>query len=249
MECAMNKQFYGKGIPHLDATRLKGKLIVIEGSDGSGRSTQISMLRNWMEEQGYATVEIGIKRSQLVAAELDIARQSTTLSPMTMTLYYASDFADQLEHVIIPSLRANFIVLADRYIYTLIARAIARRLNKNWISQLYGIALIPDAVFYLSVEPEVLAERTFRKNDTLSYWESGMDIHRQVDMYRSFISYQRKLQRIFTDLQLDYGFDVVDGNHSPQVVFQELVSRIRPIIEQPVPIELSDPEFVSRLVK
>ncbi len=229
----MTKQFYGKGIPHLDADRLKGKLIVVEGSDGSGRTTQINMLRTWLEGQGYATVEIGIKRSQLVATELDIARQSTTLSPMTMTLYYACDFADQLEHVIIPSLRANFVVLADRYIYTLVARAIARRLNRNWINQLYGIALVPDAVFYLSVEPSVLAERTFRKNDTLNYWESGMDVHRQVDMYRSFIEYQRKLERIFMDLQQEYGFVVVDGNRSPQTIYEELVSRIRPIIEQP----------------
>jgi dTMP kinase len=233
MERAMTKQFYGKGIPHLDAERLRGKLIVVEGSDGSGRSTQISMLRTWLEGQGYATVEIGIKRSQLVATELDIARRSTTLSPMTMTLYYACDFADQLEHVIIPSLRANFVVLADRYVYTLIARAIARRLSRTWLKQLYGIALVPDAVFYLSVEPEVLAERTFRKNDTLNYWESGMDVHRQVDMYRSFIEYQRKLERIFMDLQKEYGFVVVDGNRSPQTIYDELVSRIRPIIEQP----------------
>jgi dTMP kinase len=156
---------------------------------------------------------------------------------MTMTLYYACDFADQLEHVIIPSLRANFIVLSDRYIYTLIARAIARRLSKNWISHLYGIAIIPDAVFYLSVEPGVLAERTFRKNDTLSYWESGMDVHRQVDMYRSFIQYQRKLEHIFMELQQDYGFVTVNGNRSPQEIYEELVSRIRPIIEQPVPVE------------
>ena len=237
MECTMTKQFYGKGIPHLDAARLKGKLIVIEGSDGSGRSTQISMLRNWLEQQGYATVEIGIKRSQLVAVELETARQSTTLSPMTMTLYYACDFADQLEHVIIPSLRANFIVLADRYIYTLIARAITRRLDKQWVNRIFDIALIPDAVFYLSVEPEVLAERTFRKNDTLNYWESGMDVRREVDMYRSFIAYQRKLQRVFKDLQLDYGFVMIDGNRTPQIVHEELVSRIQPIIEQSVPAE------------
>ena len=233
----MTKQFYGKGIPHLDAARLKGKLIVIEGSDGSGRSTQISMLRNWLEQQGYATVEIGIKRSQLVAVELETARQSTTLSPMTMTLYYACDFADQLEHVIIPSLRANFIVLADRYIYTLIARAITRHLNKKWVSRIFDIALIPDAVFYLSVEPEVLAERTFRKNDTLNYWESGMDVRREVDMYRSFITYQRKLQRVFKDLQLDYEFVMIDGNRTPQIVHEELVNRIQPIIEQSVPAE------------
>jgi dTMP kinase len=232
MERTMSKLFYGKGIPHLDGERLKGKLIVVEGSDGSGRTTQITMLGNWLEQQGYATVEIGIKRSQLVAPELEIAQQSTALSPMTMALYYACDFADQLEHVIIPSLRANFIVLADRYIYTLIARAIARRLNKNWISQLYGIAIKPDAVFYLSVEPEVLAERTFRKNDTLSYWESGMDVHRQVDLYRSFISYQRKIQRIFMDLQKDYGFVVIDGNRSPEIIFEELIGRVKPIIDE-----------------
>jgi len=231
----MSKQFYGKGIPHIDPERLKGKLIVIEGSDGSGRTTQINMLRDWLESQGFATVETGIKRSQLVATELELARQSTALSPMTSTLYYACDFADQLEHVIIPSLRANFIVLADRYIYTLIARAIARRLSRNWLSQLYGIALVPEAVFYLSVEPTTLAERTFRKNDTLNYWESGMDVHRQVDMYRSFIEYQRKLEHIFMDLQQDYGFVMVNGNRSPETVYEELITRIRPIIEQPAP--------------
>jgi dTMP kinase len=200
-----------------------------------------------LEGLGYAIVEIGIKRSQLVAGELDIAKQSTTLSPTTMTLYYACDFADQLEHVIIPSLRANFIVLADRYIYTLIARAVARRLNKSWISQLYSIALIPDAVFYLSVEPAVLAERTFRKNDTLSYWESGMDINRQVDMYRSFVAYQRKLQRIFMDLQQDYGFVVVDGNRSPQMINDELISRIKPIIEHQSPDLVTTPDSVPQI--
>ncbi len=227
------KAYYGSGIPHVDPSRLKGKLIVLEGSDGSGRSTQIAMLRNWLEREGFATVEIGIKRSELAAPELEGAKRGNTLSPMTMSLFYMTDFADQLEHVIIPSLRANFVVLADRYIYTLMARSIVRGLAREWLSKLYGIAVEPDAVFYLKVPPRVLAERTFRKNAALDYWESGMDIQRSVDMYRGFIRYQRRIEKTFESLQSEYQFETIDGNRSPEAVHQDLVARIATLLGIP----------------
>jgi len=122
----MSKRFYAKGLPDIDLSQLKGKLIVIEGAAGSGRSTQIAMLRDWLERLGFPTAEIGLKRSTLVGRELEEVKRGNILSPLTFSLFYATDFADQLENIIIPALRADFIVLADRYIYTLMARDIVR---------------------------------------------------------------------------------------------------------------------------
>jgi dTMP kinase len=163
------KRFYGQGLPNIDPSLLKGKLIVIEGADGSGRSTQISILRDWLERIGYPTVEIGLKRSMLVGRALEQAKQGNILSPLTFSLFYATDFADQLENIILPALRADFIVLADRYIYTLMARDIVRGVDTAWVKEVYGIALVPDAVFYLQVSPQELAERNFRKSGMLDY--------------------------------------------------------------------------------
>ena len=117
-----SRRFYGHGIPGLDPSKLGGKLVVIEGADGSGRSTQISRLVEWLEGCGHATVQVGLKRSTLVSEELNQAKRGNILSRTTLSLFYATDFADQIENVIIPSLRAGFIVIADRYIYTLMAR-------------------------------------------------------------------------------------------------------------------------------
>src|SRR5438132_7073800 len=108
------KRFYGHGIPGVDADELLGKLIVVEGADGSGRSTQIARLVQWLEGCGHATVQVGLKRSTLVSEELEQAKQGNILSHLTMSLFYATDFADQLENIILPALKAGFIVLADR---------------------------------------------------------------------------------------------------------------------------------------
>ena len=224
------KRFYGKGLPNVDVSLLKGKLIVVEGADGSGRSTQIAMLRDWLERLGYATAEIGLKRSTLVGRELEEAKKGNILSPLTFSLFYATDFADQLENIIIPGLRANFIVLADRYIYTLMARDVVRGVDPQWVTEVYSIALVPDAVFYLKVSPRNLAERNFRKNGMLDYWESGMDIQRSGDMYDCFIRYQRQMQKLFHGMQKIYGFEIIDGNRSPQIISRELIAKIERVL-------------------
>jgi dTMP kinase len=225
------KHFYGKGIPGADPSKLGGTLIVIEGSDGSGRSTQIALLKDWLERRGYATVDMGLKRSELAGEELASALSGNTLSPLTFSLFYATDFADQMERTILPALRAGFVVLADRYIYTLMARDIARGVSAQWLKDVYNtIALVPDAVFYLKVRPAVLAERVFRKNGQLDYWESGMDIKRQGDMYENFIRYQTLLQKVFSQMNGEYGFQVVHGDRKPWVVFKDLRSRIEKIL-------------------
>ena len=117
---------------------------MVEGADGSGRSTQIARLREWLEGCGHATVQVGLKRSTLVSEELEQAQHGNILSHTTLSLFYATDFADQLENIILPSLKAGFMVLADRYIYTLMARDLVRGMEETWLKNLYGIALVPD---------------------------------------------------------------------------------------------------------
>ena len=224
------KQFYGKGLPNVDPSLLKGRLIVIEGADGSGRSTQAAMLRDWLEHLGYAIAEVGLKRSTLVGQAIEEAKQGNILCPVTLCLFYATDFADQLEHRILSALRSGFIVLADRYIYTLMARAIVRGANPEWMKEVYSIALVPDAIFYLDVSPKVLAERNFRKSGVLDYWESGMDIQRSGDMYECFIKYQSKIRKAFRSMQAVYRFTTINGNRSPKAVFQELQAKMVPIL-------------------
>src|SRR5688572_22568813 len=200
------KRFYGKGLPGVNLRSLTGQLIVVEGSDGSGRSTQINLLREWLERRGYPTVNVGLKRSSLVSKELEAAMQGNILGTRTLSLFYATDLADQLENQILPALRAGFVVLADRYIYTLMARAIVRGMEPEWIQEVYSIALVPDAVFYIEVSPEILLERNLRKHTVLDYWESGMDMDRSGNMYDSFVRYQKKIQKQFRRMQKVYDF-------------------------------------------
>jgi len=127
-------------------------------------------------------------------------------------------------------LRSGFVVLADRYIYTLMARAIVRGVDPAWIRDVYSIALVPDAVFYLAVSPKILVERNLRKHAVLDYWESGMDMHRTSSMYGSFIDYQRSIQKEFKAMQKLYGFETVDGNRSPRSIQHELRGKIESIL-------------------
>jgi dTMP kinase len=222
--------FYGHGIPHVRLEELAGKLIVVEGADGSGRSTQIARLVDWLEASGHATVQVGLKRSTLVSAELDKAQEGNILSRTTLSLFYATDFADQLENIILPALRAGFIVLSDRYIYTLMARDMVRGMDEAWLKNLYGIALEPDAVFYLEVEAEELVQRNLSKKAALDYWESGMDLGLSRDMFDSFLKYQMAMQAVFRRLQKTYGFTIVDGNRSVETTTKTLWGKIRALL-------------------
>jgi len=208
----MKKMFYGHGIPGIDPNRIRGKLVVIEGADGSGRSTQISLLTGWLENLGHSVVNVGFKNSFLVSEELTKAQEGNTLSRITMSLFYATDFADQLENTIIPALTAGAIVICDRYIYTLMARDLVRGAKRKWVEELYGFALIPHLVCYLQVDPTILIERNLEKNFQLNYWESGLDIGFHDSIYDSFIIYQTKIQAEFLRMKNNYNFQIIDGN-------------------------------------
>ena len=182
---------------------------MVEGADGSGRSTQIARLVDWLETSGHATVQVGLKRSTLVSSELEKAQEGNILSRTTLSLFYATDFADQLENIILPALKAGFIVLADRYIYTLMARDMVRGMDEAWLKNLYGIALEPDAVFYLEVGAGGTgAAQPFQKARRWIIWESGMDLGLSRDMFDSFLKYQMndagRVPPIAKDLRLHH---------------------------------------------
>ncbi len=226
------KRTYGMAPAGVDLDNLAGSLIVIEGPDASGRSTQIALLAQWLEEQGYAVAQVGLRRSPLVGPELERAKQGNILSPRTLSLFYATDFYDQLEHRIVPSLRAGFVVLADRYIYTLVARAIVRGAEPEWAAAVYAMAIVPDAVFYLTVAFPTLVQRTFQAHTELDYWESGMDCGLSRDWFQSFVRYQRRIRSEFFKMQKKYAFELVNANRSIAAVDRDLKGRIQLVLDR-----------------
>ncbi len=224
----MNKAtFYGAGFPYRDFGKLSGKLIVLEGTDGVGRSTQIKKLRNWLEEEGYAVSDTGLTRSELTASGLEAAKSGHTLGPITMSLFYAADFADRLENQIIPALQAGFVVLSDRYFYSVVARDSIRGIDSDWAKKLYGIALKPDLILYMKASVPSLVTRLIHGRG-LNYWESGMDLHIADNFYDSFVQYQTLILKQFDILSEEYNFMTIDADQSPNDIFEDLK---KPILE------------------
>ncbi|NTU61192.1 MAG: thymidylate kinase [Caldiserica bacterium] len=207
-----------------------GLLIVVEGPDSSGRTTQISMLASWLEQRGYAVTQTGLKRSELVAEDLEMAKQGNVLSPRTLSLFYATDFYDQLENRIIPMLNAGHIVLADRYFYTLVVRDVVRGAKPEWIKDVYSRAITPDAIFFLKVPVKIQLDRTLIEKKELNYWESGMDTGFSRDWHDSFIKYQTRMGQEFLELGKHNGFVFINGNRSLERVNRDLKSRIEVIL-------------------
>lgn len=228
------KRVFGTSLPGIDLSRLDGALIVIEGPDSSGRSTQVGLLGQWLEQQGYSVAQVGLRRSQLVGPEIEAAKQGNVLSPRTTALFYATDFYDQLENRIVPALRAGSVVLADRYIFTLIARAAIRGVDHEWLEALYSKALVPDATYFLSVAASVLVERTFASRAELDYWESGMDIGLSRDWFESFLIYQRRMRSEYRRLQQRFGLEVVKAGGSIRTVQHELRARVGAVLDRVV---------------
>jgi len=222
--------FFGEGLPKIDLAELKGKLVVLEGTDGVGRSTQIGLLKQSLESHGHAVLDTGMTRSALAGKRLKQAKEGHTLGPITMSLFYATDFADRLENEIIPALRAGFIVLTDRYIYSLMARAIVRGSDPEWLREVYGFALKPDAIFYLRLSVDELVTRVLHSSG-FDYWESGMDLHMGEDMYESFVRYQRWLLAEFDKMVEVYGFQIVDASRSIEDVFEDLRQRVANLLK------------------
>ena len=226
---AKGRQYFGDGLAYLNPSDLKGKLIVIEGTDGVGRSTHIELLQEWLEVQGYGVITTGWTRSSLMSRTIDTAKQGNILDHWSLSLLYATDFADRLEHQIIPALRSGFIVLADRYIYTAFARATVRSGDPTWIRDAFGFAIVPDLVCYLRIDADTLALRVLESNG-MNYWESGMDLRLGTDLYDSFKKYQTLMIEEFDKMAEEFKFEVVDARKSLEEIQEFLRAKIQPML-------------------
>jgi len=224
------RQTYGKHLPGMKPSDLSGKLIVVEGTDCAGRTTQINLLKTWLEEQGHAVLDTGMTRSPLAGEGIRRAKEGNNLGRVTQSLFYATDFVDRLENEIVPALRAGFVVLTDRYIYSLMARAIVRGMDAAWIRSIYSTALVPDAVIYLRISVDDLIPRVIFSRG-FDYWESGMDVFPGQDMYESFRSYQTALLSEFDRLSAEYHFETVDASADVKTVFAEMQRKVLRIVE------------------
>jgi dTMP kinase len=223
-------RFYGERPPGIEGEHVPGRLIVLEGTDGVGRSTQVSMLKEWLEDRGYAVVDTGLRRSRLAGPGIDRAKRGHTLDAITLNLLYATDFWDRQERSILPALRAGMVALVDRYVFSLMARAIVRGVPADWIERLYGFALIPDRVIYLDVDVPQLTPRVLARGG-FDYWESGQDFLRGPGLYETFAEYQTILLDEYRRLADRHHFSVVDARGSVADVFDGVRAEVAEVVE------------------
>lgn len=188
----------------------EGLLIVIEGTDGSGKSTQLELLKKYIQAQSYGVMVSEWKTSRLIANVIDDAKDRNLLNATTYSLLYAADFADRLETQIIPALKSGFIVLLDRYYYTALARDVVRGQDIEWVKNLYDYAPEPDLVFYLDMPVDVLLKRIIGTTG-LDFYESGRDVGFSTDFYKSFEIYQKKCLEQYNNMKSEYNFKSIDG--------------------------------------
>ena len=206
-----------------------GKLIVVEGIDGSGKSTQIKLLHKWLEAQGHQIFFTEWNSSDLVRQATRRGKRKNLLTPTTFSLLHATDFADRLTYHIVPYLKAGMTVLADRYIYTAFARDMARGVDTRWVRDLYSFAARPDAVFYFRVPLDVAVGRLLGGREKIKFYEAGMDLGLSKDPVESFRLFQGKVLEEYDRLATEYGFEVIDGTrtiNSQQQKVRAIVARL-----------------------
>ena len=186
-------------------------------------------------------------RSVLAGRGIKEAKTGHTLGRLTMQLFYATDFIDRLENEMLPALRAGFVVLTDRYIYSAMARAEVRGIDSNWIRAIYGMALIPDAVFYLRIQsPQQLVDRVLASGRGFDYWESGMDLHLGGDFYDSFIAYQTRMLTVFDRMSTEYDFHVLNASRSARSVAADLRRAVAKVLDESAPGGLESASVTSQ---
>jgi len=227
-DCA---KFFGHGLPYADVGDLKGTLITIEGTDGVGRSTQVNLLREWLEVQGYGVIETGWTRSELMSETIGVAKAGHSLNQLTLSLLYATDFADRLEKIVVPALRSGFVVLADRYVFTAFARSVVRGADPRWIRNVFGFALVPELTLYLKIDANTLVPRLLRTRG-IDYWEAGMDMHLGTDLFESFRKYQWRLIREYNKMAREFGFVTVDATLMVEEIQARIRRRVQALLEE-----------------
>ena len=207
---------------------LKGVLICVEGIDGSGKYTQLDLLYSWLKSKNLDVILTCWNSSDLISETTKRAKKKNLLSGRTFSLLHAVDFADRLEKVIIPAMKAGFIVLADRYVYTAFARDVARDVDKKWVRNMYGFAIKPDLTLYFDVSAKVSLERICT-NRQPKYYEAGMDLKLSNNPYKSYVLFQNRVIEQYKDMVDEYGLVKVDANesiHKKQMYFRQIVSEL-----------------------
>lgn len=196
------------------SNRHKGKLIVVEGIDGSGKSTQITLLSHWLRAQGYAVAFSEWNSSPLVRQTTRRGKKKAMFTPTTFSLIHATDFADRLESYILPLVKAGALVCADRYAYTAFARDVARGASRNWVRNLYSFALRPNLTFYFRVPLDVAIGRILGGRDAIKYYEAGMDLELSRNIEESFRIFQGRILDEYEAMAEDMGFHIIDATLS-----------------------------------
>jgi len=210
-----------------------GKLIVLEGTDGVGRSTHSELLQNWLGIEGYGAVTTEWKSSELICNVIDKAKSKNALNTITFSLLYATDLADRLHNIILPALKAGQIVIADRYYYTAFARDVVRGADPSWVRKLYGFAIEPDLVFYLKMPLDPLLRRIITTRGGLDFYESGRDIGMSTDLYQSFKLYQSQILFEYERMADEYQFQIVSADDPIDLVQKTLKTAVRKLLAQP----------------
>ena len=216
----MTKTFAQLGFP--------GRLIAVEGLDGSGKSTQIRLVKRWLEQAGLKVYFSEWNSSELVKSATSKGKKMALLTPTTFSLIHATDFADRYERHLVPLLRAGYLVLCDRYIFTAFARDVVRGCRPEWVRGLYSFAALPDLTFFFKADLEVSLNRILAGRPQLKYFEAGMDLRLSSDPYESFRIFQGRILEQYLAMSTEFSFLVMDANQrveAQQALVRQLVSQ------------------------
>ncbi len=215
-------------------SRLEGKLIVVEGIDGSGKSTQIHLLEKWLNYKGISVFKSEWNSSEMVKEITSRGKKKGLLTPTTFSLLHATDFADRYERNILPLLRAGYFVLADRYVYTAFVRDIVRGCNPEWVRKVYDFSIEPDITFYFKVPVDTAVDRILVGRPKLKYYEAGMDLNLSNDPYESYRIFQGRIIDQYDSMAEPEGFTVIDGTLSIEEQQRTVRRVISPLLPQAV---------------
>lgn len=215
-----------------------GRLIAVEGIDGSGKSTQIYLLKRWLEQQGLKVFFSEWNSSELVKTATSKGKKTNLLTPTTFSLIHATDFADRYERRLVPLLRAGYLVLCDRYVFTAFARDVVRGCPPDWVRGLYGFAAVPDLTFFFKARLDVSLQRILEGRPQLKYFEAGMDLKLSTDPEESFRIFQGRLLEQYLAMSTEFGFRILDANQAveaQQTVVRQIVADCIPLSQYPSP--------------
>jgi dTMP kinase len=194
-----------------------GRLFVVEGVDGSGKSTQLTLLAQWLRGEGFTVVFSEWNSSPIVRATTRRGKRRKLLTPLTFSLIHATDFSDRVEREIVPSLKAGAIVLADRYVYTAFARDVSRGVNPQWVRSLYRFAPVPAEAFYFRIPLEVALKRILSGRPSLKWYEAGLDLGLHIDPAESYLRFQAMITEQYEQLTPEFGLTVMDATKAVEV--------------------------------